>query len=377
MRDGVSRTRRQEGLAPEAAEAAAGFPPLTIRHNPMLGRHALTLCCIMRDERFFLDAFLAHYRALGVDRFIVLDDGSSDGSTECLAAEPDVMLVASPLRYAQQIEYDAALRAQVLETRAVRLWRDQLMNQFCAGQWAIAADADEFLCLPEGLDARALAGRLEREGHDALWGAMIDMYPERIADMQPGPQPGGNPGGNPGGEARFALDAPWYFDGREHIRPAAGRAVPRGVYPGSRARLVAEHGVLPQGSLVRRLRRRLSGYRYAPHGMLYKVPLVFWREGDMFRNCHCLTKPVTPDYVLPIMHFKFTVDLQRKVDFAVASGGYSLGSSGYKRIRDLLERMKAQDAAFLCPISVRYRDYADFARAGIARMPPEPQGRTA
>ena len=47
--------------------------PLGVRANPMLGRYAATVCAIVHDEMFFLPAFLAHYRRLGADRFILLD----------------------------------------------------------------------------------------------------------------------------------------------------------------------------------------------------------------------------------------------------------------------------------------------------------------
>ena len=65
-------------LAP--ASPAAGHAPLEIRANPMLGSYAATVCAIVHDEMFFLQAFLAHYRRLGADRFIILDDCSTDGT---------------------------------------------------------------------------------------------------------------------------------------------------------------------------------------------------------------------------------------------------------------------------------------------------------
>ena len=44
---------------------------------------------------------------------------------------------------------------------------------------------------------------------------------------------------------------------------------------------------------MRRLRRRLSGYRYEPHQIIHKTPVVFWRPGDWFLNCHVTSKPVS------------------------------------------------------------------------------------
>ena len=343
---------------PPAAPAAAfaeGHAPLEIRTNPLLGSHAATVCTIVHDEMFFLPAFLEHYRRLGVDRFIVLDDRSSDGTMAFLAAQPDVMVIGSGLRYFAQVPYPAETLARIRETRAVRLWRDQMLDQFCAGQWAVVVDPDEFLALPS--DLPAFFASLAAEGAEAAWGVMVDMYPEAVRDIL-------------GREAaRFCLDDAWFFDAKPHLDPRQPREtppVPRTVYPGSVARLFATWEVLPQGTLVRRIRRRLSGYRYQGASPIHKTPVLFWRPGDWFLNCHVTSKPVAPR-VVPIMHFKFTADLGRKIEYALETGGYNQASRSYRLYATLIERMRARDASFLAPVSRRYRDPRDFADAGIAR----------
>jgi Glycosyl transferase family 2 len=344
------------------------LPPLSIRSNPMVegprdGRYAATVCAIVHDEMYFLPAFLAYYRSLGADRFIILDDRSTDGTADYLGAQPDVMVVESPIRYFDEIAYDPATRAQILETRAVRLWRDQLMEDFCRDQWAAMVDPDEFLVLPDGLSLPAFAARLEAEGAEAVWGAMIDMYPAAIGDIT-GPAAGAT---GPGG---FDLAAPWYFDARPHIDPARLRetpGVPRTVYPGSVARLFATWGVLEQGPLLRRLRRRISGYRYQGASMIHKTPLVRWRPGDRFRNCHVTTKPVSPAHAVAILHFKFTADLGRKIEYALKSGGYNQGSRSYRLYATLIDRMMQADAPFKSRVSSRYNSWKDLQKAGIVR----------
>jgi len=59
----------------------------------------LTMCTMARDEIFPISDFLNHYRAQGVERFIVLDDQSQDGTRELLLTEPDVMVAEGPLHY--------------------------------------------------------------------------------------------------------------------------------------------------------------------------------------------------------------------------------------------------------------------------------------
>jgi hypothetical protein len=309
----------------------------------------------VHDEMFFLEAFLNHYRRLGADRFIVLDDRSTDGTAEFLAGEPDVMVVTSGIRYFEEVAYPPETLARIRETRAVRLWRDQMLDQFCSNQWAVVVDTDEFLALPTSLPA--LCAELAAEGGEAAWGAMVDMYPERVRDIL-------------GADAaRFRLEDPWFFDARPHLDPRQPRQtppVPRTVYPGSVARLFATWGVLPQGTLGQRIRRRLSGYRYQGASIIHKTPVVFWKRGDWFLNCHVTSKPVAPR-VVPIMHFKFTADLGRKIEYALATGGYNQASRSYRLYAALIERMRARDAAFVAGVSRRYRDPRDFAAAGIAR----------
>ena len=349
------------GIAAEASGTpSSGQPPLVVRANPMPGRWRATVCCIVHDEMYFLPAFLAYYRRLGVDRFVVLDDRSTDGTAEYLGQQPDVMVVESPLRYFEEIAYAPEAKARVRELRAVRLWRDQLMDQFCTGQWALAVDPDEFLAIP-GDDLPAFLAGLEAEGAEAAWGVMVDMYPEKAADILVAGE----------GEARpFSLDGPWYFDGRPHLDPAQEREsppVPRMVYPGSVARLFAEWKVLPQGTRWQQLKRRISGFRYEPSQMIHKTPIVFWKAGDWFLNCHVTSKPVSRTRVVAMMHFKFTTDLGRKIAYALETGGYNQGSRSYRLYATLLARMRDADAGFLAPVSRRYASARDFLDAGVAR----------
>lgn len=352
------------GPGPRTAAAgtrpAAGQAPLRVRANPMLGTYGVTVCAIVHNEMFFLPAFLAHYRALGADRFVILDDRSTDATAAFLAAQPDVMVVESDVRYFEDIAYPPEARALVRETRAVRLWRDQLMDQFCAGQWAVDVDPDELLALPEGGLPAFVAG-LEAEGAEAAWGAMVDMYPARVADIL-----------GAGADASFDPTTPWFFDGRPHLDPRQpigdGPKVPRTVYPGSVARLFATWGVLPQGPALVRLKRRLSGYRYEPASIIYKTPVVRWRQGDFFLNCHLTTKPVSMSRVVPMLHYKFTADLGRKIEYALATGGYNQGSRSYRLYASLIERMmRHPEGSFLGRVSRRLTGYRALADTGVAR----------
>ena len=226
----------------EPLPAADAPAPLRVLHNPLLGRYAATLCCIVHNEMFFLEAFLRYYRGLGVDRFIVLDDRSTDETAAFLARQPDVMIVGSDIRYFEQVAYPPETLARIRETRAVRLWRDQLMDQFCEGQWAVAVDPDEFLALPDG-GLPALTAGLAAEGAEAVWGVMVDMYPRGVRDLLGAPE-----------TARFSLATDWFFDARPHLDPA----------PGDRDAEGAAHGLSGQRvAAVQHLRHIAAGHAHA------------------------------------------------------------------------------------------------------------------
>lgn len=316
---------------------------LEISSNPMTGHYPLTLCAFVHDEMYFLPAFFAHYRKHGVRRFIILDDASQDGTAEFLAAQPDCMVLRSDVRYFDQVDGQRALYA----------WRQALLDRFCEGQWTIVADADEFLLPPPGLDFGGVTARLEAAGSDTVWGVMLDMYPSTIGELLDG--------------RAFRLEDPWFFDGRRHMLVRPGRKKPVSFYRGSRARLMGAMRMTDaRMSPLKRMAVRLGLGGFVKVNVLHKAPLVRWRPGYRFVGSHQVEPfPKTPD-LLAILHFKFTADLGRKVSYALASGGYVDGSRQYSSLAELIARMQARDAGFLCGASCRLVDGSEPYRTGAA-----------
>jgi glycosyl transferase family 2 len=317
---------------------------IDIRHNPMEGIYPLTLCAIVHDEMYFLPEFFAYYRGLGVDRFVVLDDASVDGTSEFLAGQPDCMVLRSDVRYFDLVD----------GARAIYAWRQALMERFCLGQWAIFADADEFLALPPDETAASVTARLERQRSDSIWGVMVDMYPAAVADIRAG--------------RPFRLADPWYFDAGRHIVVRAGRRKPVSLYRGSRARLMGASGMLePAMSWSKRAAIRLGLGGYVKRNVIYKIPLVRWTGAHRFDGSHQIEPaPRTNDH-LAILHFKFTGDLGRKVAYALETGGYFDGSRQYDELGRLLARMEGRGASFLARRSRRFTSGADLYTAGVGR----------
>ncbi|PVA07714.1 glycosyltransferase family 2 protein [Thalassorhabdomicrobium marinisediminis] len=119
----------------------------------------------LRNEMSRLPHWLAHYRTLGVAHFLIVDNGSDDGSTGYLAEQPDVSLWTTGASY-----------------KAARFgvdWLTCLQFRYGVGRWCLTVDADELLVYP-GSDERplsALTAHLDRTGRASFGALMLDLYP--------------------------------------------------------------------------------------------------------------------------------------------------------------------------------------------------------
>ncbi len=126
---------------------------------------------VLRNEAVRLKYFLHHYRKLGVDHFLVVDNGSQDGAAEWLAEAPDVSLWRTQAGYR--------------DARFGLDWSGWLQIRYGHGHWCLTVDADEVLIYPhwDSRDLRALTARLDATGQPALGALMLDMYPRgRLGD---------------------------------------------------------------------------------------------------------------------------------------------------------------------------------------------------
>lgn len=130
----------------------------------------VTVVAVVRNEMIMLPHFLAHYRQLGVQCFLMVDNLSDDGTREYLLEQPDVGLFSAETEY-QRSHYGVA-------------WQQALLSNFCLNKWVLLADADELLVYPN-CETVALAEFIEsierEEGVDCIRTDMIDMYP--FADL--------------------------------------------------------------------------------------------------------------------------------------------------------------------------------------------------
>jgi len=168
---------------------------------------------LVRNEIQRLPFTLAHHRTLGVHRFLVIDNGSSDGTVDYLLAESDVHV------FGTTVSYQA--------TRNGTDWIEMLLHVYGKHCWCLLLDADEHLVYPEcqsvGLPAFCIT--LEEHGLNCLATLFLDLYadcPIAETDFTSGRSP---------------IETCRFFDstGYHHF-PSSASHIPR-IYGGPRARL--------------------------------------------------------------------------------------------------------------------------------------------
>jgi hypothetical protein len=281
----------------------------------------LPLIVVTRNEMGLVNSFLAHYRSLGVTRFLVVDDRSSDGTAEHLAAQADVDLYRSNIRYG--------------EAHRAKLWRQALVDRYGHDRWYLLVDADEFLVTWPRLNLREVALRLRRRGILHLPAPMLDMYPAGTVE-----------------EAR--LEA--------------------GAEPTS----VATHYDASGYQLMANSRgwRLLGGPRNRVFGQnleLMKYPLVYWtRLSGLKRTIHTPTpywRNLAPISGM-LLHFKFLSGFEARFAEAVANAQHYNSAGHYS---EMLTALKDGSRFIMTKegVSARYEGPADLVKRGFMAALPE------
>ncbi len=126
----------------------------------------------LRNEISRLPWFFRHYRGLGVDHFLMVDNGSDDGTVAFLTDQPDVSLWQTDAPY-----------------RAARFgldWLTWLQMRYGHNHWTLMVDADELLVYAQHdtCPLPKLTDWLQTRGIDAFGALMLDLYPHgRLGDQ--------------------------------------------------------------------------------------------------------------------------------------------------------------------------------------------------
>lgn len=126
---------------------------------------------VERNELQRMRIFFEHYRKLGVKQFVVLDNGSDDGTLAFLAGQAGT-------RVYQTLE--------AFQTQKKEAWIEKLLVLNGLNRWCIVVDADELLDYTGSEDhpITELITRANHLGHKRIWGYMLDMYADKAIFSQ-------------------------------------------------------------------------------------------------------------------------------------------------------------------------------------------------
>ena len=325
---------------------------LTLHGPPKL--HPGTLLCIsrMHNEANILPDFLDSHRRLAAISFLVVDDRSTDGTAEILAAQPDVTVFHPVVGSTYSTHKEE--------------WVNSLLDRYGTGQWCLVLDADEHLVYRnmETVSLRRLLDDMERSGANALPAVMVEMYADKTIGehvCQGGP----------------LKDTFCFFDDLRSYRYTIHRKYGIQIVGGMRTRLffsrppttyrpINLRRFRPRRNFLRRyvnrLRARLARY-CSPYGDVrpaltrpnqYKTPIVFWKRG-MLWSAHNLSfgqagRRLYPEMAV-LLHYKITRGIAG-IEYIAARGQHIQGGAAYRQL--LLA-----DCAYVNPMCEITRKFAD------------------
>lgn len=311
---------------------------------------AITVYSMVRNEIYYLPSFLKHYRSLGAEQFILLDDHSSDATHELLKEQKDCIILSADYSYGDPIrgcDPDGKKKVQ-----RAGIWYKQLIpRRFLGNQYVLYADADEFLLLPSGFSGlKQLYHQLNASQINAVSASLLELYPEHLENLLRPEFPDTL-------EKMIALYP--YYDHRKLVEFGIVKRLKQ-KNPSPTHRLLEQHGI-KRRSLLSRMGGRKSAY------VLHKTP-IFRNSPDnwLVGSHHCLARS-SKQLLLCLLHMKWTFDLTRRTDMALSLGSYAKNSERYQNYQRLFDLSKELPGglSMLIDVSRKYSSLETLEEAKI------------
>lgn len=121
---------------------------------------------VVRDDLERMKLFCRHYRKLGVKQFVVIDNDSSDGTSEWVSKQPGTRCYS--------------VHAQFQSEKKVA-WIEKALALTGYNHWYVVVDSDELLDYigSEQHDLKELIRYAKDKGYNHLNGFMLDMYSDQ------------------------------------------------------------------------------------------------------------------------------------------------------------------------------------------------------
>ena len=295
-----------------------------VRNRLRKGDDCILFSCI-RNEMHRMEFFYKYYKGLGVDHFVFVDNGSTDGFREWSANKADVSIWHTDKSYKK--------------SGFGVYWCNYLLQKYGTGKLCVTVDPDEFLVYPhmETRTLKDLGQHLKEIGRPCLHVLMLDAYSDRRIDetvMAPGEDP-------------FSLCP--YFDHDGYVQ-----------------RTNYMSGTFVQGGPRLRAFNRDTP-KEAP--ALNKMPVVWWKKHYRYQSSAHLMWPwqlnrTSTRAGIPLsgalFHFKFVSSLQQKVEEEMTRRQHYGESREYKRYKDNILR-----SLYLDGVSIKYHSADQLEQLGL------------
>ena len=123
--------------------------------------------CVVRNERERMETFLNHYRKMGIRKFAILDNHSTDHTVEYLKLQKDVDLYQTTDQFQSYVKIG---------------WINRILSSYGTSHWFIVVDADELLVW-QGMEESSIQNAISYLNSKNIARAralMVDMYPKEI-----------------------------------------------------------------------------------------------------------------------------------------------------------------------------------------------------
>lgn len=119
--------------------------------------------CVVKNDLIRMQLVLDYYRKIGVTQFAILDDHSTDGTREFLAAQHDVMLFVTEKPY-------TTVRRQV--------WLNKIIEYVGRNRWYLVVDSDELFDYKNSdyVSIKELTAELAAGGKTRVKALLLDMF---------------------------------------------------------------------------------------------------------------------------------------------------------------------------------------------------------
>lgn len=125
---------------------------------------SVILILVVKNDLLRVKMLLSYYRRLGIERFVVLDDKSVDGTLEYLLSQDDVDVYNSDVNYT---------------TLGRQAWISRLVDLYGFNRWYLIVDSDELIAY-SGMEEKSipeLTCYLDSVGRNVLRMMLLEMYP--------------------------------------------------------------------------------------------------------------------------------------------------------------------------------------------------------